>query len=298
LKRSYKYFLFIFPAIYLLLGFYFRQVFGDLSLRSIDPEYIHFISALCVSTGKFSQANIDQPASVLQLLLAVVFRVVYFFRGNGLPYFQDVISHSDLYLSVGSLVITTIIAVSLLWAGKAVKNITNNIIYALAIQTSPFLLNIWYDLTGRIYVELLFIVPVLILQVLLLREIYPQNENYKPRIFLYAFAVAIGMSLKMTFLPFIVLPLFLIKNIRNKLRYLLYTIISFFLLSLPVVFQLNKFRNWMESIFIHSGAYNGGAKNIIDPGLFVMISFMPSFFLFSLSWRSSSTKGRNRFLPA
>jgi len=269
LKRSYKYFLFIFPAIYLLLGFYFRQVFGDLSLRSIDPEYIHFISALSVSTGKFSQANIDQPASVLQLLLALVFRVVYFFRGNSLPYFQDVISHSDLYLSVGNLVITTIIAVSMLWTGKIVKNITNSTLYAVTIQTSPFLFNIWYEITGRIYSELLFIVPVFILQVLLLREIYGQSKNYKPQIFLYAFAVAIGMSLKMTFLPFVVLPLFLIKDIKNKLRYLLYTIIFFFLLSIPVVFRLNKFSSWMKSIFIHSGTYEGGSKNIIDPGLFV-----------------------------
>ena len=269
IKDYYKYLIYIFPALYLLLGFYFRQVFGDLSLRSIDPEYIHFISALCVSTGKFSQANIDHPGSVLQLLLAVVFRVVYFFRGHNLPYFQDVISNSDLYLSVGNLVITAIISIAMLWAGKAVIKITDNVLYALVIQTSPFLLNIWYDIIGRIYPELLFVVPVFILQVLLLREIYHQDKNYKPQIFLYAFAIAFGMSLKMTFLPFFVLPLFLIKNIRNKLRYLLYTIISFFLLSLPVVFQLNKFRHWMESIFIHSGAYEGGNKNIIDPGLFV-----------------------------
>jgi len=269
MKHYYKYLIFIFPAIYLLLGFYFRQVFGDLSLRSIDPEYVHFISALCVSTGKFSQANIDHPGSVLQLLLAVVFRVVYFFRANQLPYFQDVISHSDLYLAVGNLVITVVISAAMLLAGKAVKNITNNVLYAMVIQTSPLLINVWYDITGRIYPELLFVVPVFILQVLLLREIYHQDKNYKLQIFLYAFAIAFGMSLKMTFLPFLVLPLFLIKNIRNKLRYLLYTILSFSLLSLPVVFQLNKFRMWMEGIFIHSGAYQGGSKNIIDAGLFV-----------------------------
>ncbi len=269
IKNYYKYLIYIIPALYLLLGFYFRQIFGDLSLRSIDPEYVHFISALCVSTGKFSQANIDHPGSVLQLLLAVVFRVVYFFRANRLPYFQDVISHSDLYLAVGNLVITVVISAAMLLAGKAVKNITNNVLYAMVIQISPLLINVWYDITGRIYPELLFVVPVFILQVLLLREIYRQDKNYKPQIFLYAFAIAFGMSLKMTFLPFLVLPLFLIKNIRNKLRYLLYTILSFSLLSLPVVFQLNKFRIWMESIFIHSGAYEGGSKNIIDSGLFV-----------------------------
>jgi len=269
IKSYYKYSIYIIPAVYLLLGFYFRQIFGDLSLRSVDPEYIHFISGLSVSTGKFSQANIDQPASVLHLLLALVFRIVYFFRAHNLHYFEDAVSHSDLYLAVGNLVITLIIAISLLWAGKAVKNITNNTLYALVIQTSPFLLNIWYELAGRIYAELLFIVPVLILQVLLFREIYHRNEDYKSRIFLYAFAVALGISLKMTFLPFLFLPLFLIKGIRDKLKYLFYTIIFFFLVSLPVVFQFNKFQHWMFSIFIHSGTYEDGAKNIIDTGLFV-----------------------------
>lgn len=269
IRDNYKFLIYIIPAVYLLLGFYFRQIFGDLSLRSVDPEYLHFISGLCVSTGKFSQTNIDQPASALHLLLALVFRVVYFFREHNLPFFEDAISHSDLYLAVGNLVITVIITLSLLWAGKVIKNITHNTLYALVIQTSPFLLNIWYDLAGRIYAELLFIVPVLILQVLLFREIYHQNKNYKLRIFLYAFAEALGISLKMTFLPFLFLPLFLIKSIRDKLKYLLYTIIFFFLISLPVVFQLSKFLHWMFSIFIHSGTYEGGAKNIIDAGLFV-----------------------------
>ncbi len=255
--------------MYLLLGFYFRQIFGDLSLRSVDPEYVHFISALCVSTGKFSQANIDHPGSVLQLLLALIFRVVYFFRGHNLPYFQDVIGNSDMYLSVGNLVITVIISAAMLLAGKAVKKITNNILYAMAIQTSPFLLNIWYDISGRIYPELLFVIPVFILQVLLLREIYRQDENDKSQIFLYAFAVAFGMSLKMTFIPFVILPLFLIKTTKARFKYLLYTIISFFMLSLPVLFQLNKFRHWMTDIFVHSGSYKGGAKNIIDSALFI-----------------------------
>ncbi len=268
IKNYYKYFLYVIPVLYLLMGFYFRLIFGDLSLRSVDPEYVHFISALCVSTGKFSEANIDHPGSVLQLLLALVFRVVYFFRANGLPYFQDVISHSDLYLAVGNLIITVVISSAMLLAGKAVIKITNSLSYAMVIQTSPLLINVWYDIIGRIYPELLFVVPVFILQVLLLREIYSRDKAYKYKIPLYAFAIAFGMSLKMTFLPFLVLPLFLIDGRWNKLRYLLYSIIFFFLLSLPVAFQLNKFRNWMEGIFIHSGAYEGGSKNIIDFGLF------------------------------
>ncbi len=268
MKNRYRTLLYFFPVLYLLLGFYFRQVFGDLSLRTIDPEYIHFISGLCVSTGKLGQANIDQPAALLQILLAAIFRIVYFFREHSLPYFEDVILHSDMYLAIGNLAITVILATAMLWAGKAVYRITNNAVYALALQASPFLLNIWYDLSGRIYAELLFLVPVFMLQVLLLREIYGTEQTERRRIWLYALTVAIGLSLKMTFLPFFFLPLFFIRTVRNKLKFSLFTLLFFFLLSPQVLVQFGRFRRWMLSIFIHNGTYEGGARSIIDPHLF------------------------------
>jgi hypothetical protein len=269
MKNRNRVWLYLFPALYLLLGFYFRQVFGDLSLRTIDPEYIHFISGLCVSTGKFSQANTDQPAALLQILLAVVFKAVYFFREHNLPYFEDVIRHSDLYLAVGNLTITAILSTAMLWTGKTVHKLTRNPAYALAIQASPFLLNIWYDLSGRIYAELLFLIPVFMIQVLLLRELYDQNLSDRKRIGLYALAVSVGLSLKMTFLPFFILPLFFIRRIRNKLKYGLLTALFFFLFSPQVLFQFGRFRRWMFSIFIHNGTYESGAKSIINKQLFI-----------------------------
>ncbi len=268
-RKYYTLLVAILPAVYLFLGFYFRQVFGDLSLRSVDPEYIHFISGLSVSAGHLSDANIDQPASILHLLLALIFRLTYFFRGHNLPYFEDVVRHSDLYLSVANLVITTLVASVMLWAGKAVERITKNVLYAMLIQISPLLLNIWYDLFGRIYVELLFAIPVLMLQVLVFKEIYEQEAKDRVKAFQYGFVVALGMSMKMTFFPFIFLPLFLIKTIRGKFRYVFYTLVSFCLLALPVVFQFKKFIRWMTDLFMHSGVYRGGPKSVIDPALFI-----------------------------
>ncbi len=268
MKKLPGYLIFVFPVIYLLVGFYFRQVFGDLSLRSVDPEYVHFISGMCVATGKFGQANVDHPASVFQLLLAVIFRAVYFFRGHNMSFFEDAMVHSDLYLSVSNLVFTVIISVMMLWAGKTIYRITHNLSYALAIQTAPLIIHVWYDISGRIYPELLFIIPVYLLQVQLMRELYDQGNSPKRSVYLYAFAVAFGISLKMTFIPFIVLPLFLIPKYKEKLRFLLATLIFFFVLSPQVAVQFSHFKNWMKGIFIHSGAYEGGNKNIIDLSVF------------------------------
>ena len=268
MKKYSKYLLIIFPALYLLLGFYFRQVFGDLSLRSTDPEYIDFISSMCVATGKFSQANIDHPGAIFQILLAVVFRITHFFRGSGTPFFEDAMAHADLYLAVGNLAITAIISFVIFWAGKATLKITNNITYALIIQTAPFIINVWYEIIGRIYPELIFVIPVYLLGIQLLKEIYQQNKNSKQSLYIYAFVTGIGLSIKMTFLPFAILPLFMLKKISSKLKYLLYSTIAFFILSPQVAFQWHHFWGWMKGMFIHSGRYQAGGSNIINAELF------------------------------
>lgn len=264
LGSKYKILLVIFPALYLFIGFYFRQIFGDLSLRSTDPDYLHFLSGMCISTGQFSQANIDHPGSALQLILAFVFRLTYFFRGGSQPYFEDAIINSDMYLSIGNLVITVLLAVSILWAGYKTFKITKNLFYSILIQTSPFLMDIWYAIIGRIYPELLILIPIVIIQVQLLKEIYSDKPNSTKDILTYSFAIAFGLSLKMTFLPLAFIPLVTIRSIKGKLQFAAICCLMFLAISLPVTFQLERFWNWMKGIFMHSGAYQGGDSNIVD----------------------------------
>jgi hypothetical protein len=285
MSRYKKYLIVIFPFLYLFLGLYFRQIFGDLSLRSTDPEYIHFLSGMCISTGQFSQANIDHPGSGLQVLLAIVFRLVYLFRGKTYPFFEDAMINSDMYLAVGNLIITLLLSATLLWAGYKTLKITKNIVYALVIQSSPLLINIWCEIFGRIYPELLFVIPVLILQVQLLKEIYRENEGSSiGDILTYSFGIALGMSLKMTFLPFIFLPLIILNPIKRKMQFVVASSLIFLLIALPVTLQLERFWNWMKGIFIHSGGYQSGEKNIINKDLFVenfknIISSEKTFFI-------------------
>ena len=268
-NNYYKYLIYIIPAVYLLLGFYFRQIFGDLSLRSVDPDYLHFLSGLCISTGKLSQANIDHPGTPLQILLAIIFQIIYFFRSHNLSYFQDVILHSDFYLAIGNLTVTVLIAAVLFWVGKAVYRVSGNLLYALVIQTAPLLIKMWYDIIGRIYPELLFVIPVFILVFLLFREMFSAESRSGNSVVLFALAVGLGLALKMTFVPFMVLPLFIIRKNRNRIKYLLFTIFFFFLFALPVLFQFNRFQHWMIGIFVHSGPYNSGNSNIIDVSSFL-----------------------------
>ena len=243
MKRYLKTLLFVFPIFYLLLGFYFRQIFGDLSLRSTDPDYIQFLSGMCISTGQFGQANIDHPGSAMQMLLALIFRIVYLFRSHSVPFFEDAMLNSDMYLSIANLVISFAIAITLYWAGSEILRITKNYFYALAVQTGPFIINIWYEIIGRIYPELFFVIPISILSVQFFREMYRESGKQQDfqDVWMYSLTIALGMALKMTFLPFVFIPLIVLKSVRHKLQFAGISSTIFLIVTLPITFQMKVF---------------------------------------------------------
>src|SRR5660397_3345 len=180
--KNVKLFLYIFPFLYLIAGVYFRHLLGILSLRSVDPDYVYFISGLHISEGYFKVGHIDHPGTPLQILIAIMFRIIYLFRGNTAVYIEDVFLHPDLYLSITSLVITILTAGLLLYAGKKIFQSTKSIFYAILIQTAPFLPVIWYDLIGRITPELMMPFPVILLTVAIIKIYYEGDNVYNKTI--------------------------------------------------------------------------------------------------------------------
>jgi len=90
--------LFVVPSIYFIIGSYFRSILGDLSLRSLDPDYIYFITGLGISEGHFNVYHVDNPGTPLQYLMGFSYRITHLFRPGGGTYFEDVFKTPDLYL--------------------------------------------------------------------------------------------------------------------------------------------------------------------------------------------------------
>lgn len=256
--------LFILPALYFVAGSYFRNLLGILSLRSCDPEYIYFMSGLTLSDGAIKLGHIDNPGTPLQILVALVFKLTYFFRSPTIPYVEDVLMQPDLYLSVTSLFIAAITAALLYYAGYKVFQYTKSVFYALIVQTAPFLPVIWYDLIGRVAPELIMPFPVILLTVLLIK-IYSQKESFTYKsVLLLAFISAFGLSIKLTFLPLWIIPFILIEGWKKKFVFSGSAILLFFIIAFPMTLQFNIFWGWIVKLFMHSGAYGGGESNIVD----------------------------------
>jgi hypothetical protein len=135
-KMRMKLILGILPLAFLLCGFIFREMASPYSQRSIDPEYIYFISALSMGSGIPDVAHIDNPGTPLQVLGAIVFRVVWLFEASGKPFAESVLTQSDDYLTWLNISLSLLLFIGLYWAGRKTYGlILSN---RLAYSDSPF----------------------------------------------------------------------------------------------------------------------------------------------------------------
>ncbi|HAQ18197.1 MAG TPA: hypothetical protein DCR40_03070 [Prolixibacteraceae bacterium] len=260
-----KYVLLIVPLSYIFLGSYSHQLIGLYSLRAGDPEFIYFISGLSLANGKFMLGHIDNPGTPLQYLAAFVFKGVYALRSHHAPFNHDVLANPDMYLHVLNLILTTVVAIFMYFAGKILLRISNNLTYSVLLQLSPLFTSIIFLNVGRVVPENLMPVPVMLLSLLLLYLYYrPEDGQDRKHSIWFGLISAFGLSIKLTYFPLWIIPLIVIKSWKNKLIYSGTAIVSFFVMALPVTLQISFFWGWIKGLFIHSGQYGQGESNIIN----------------------------------
>lgn len=232
-------------------------------MRSVDPEYIYFMSGLSIANGKLILGHIDNPGSPLQYLTAIVFRAVYLFRSHRISFNEDVFSNADMYLRVLNIVLTVVVSTFVYYAGKLTYKITHSISFAILLQFSPFFTSIIFGNIGRISPENLLPIPVMLLSILILNSIYNVEESKRENSILFGLISAFGLSIKLTYLPLCIIPLVIIKVTKNKIIYFASAFISFFVIALPVTLQINVFWKWIMGLLFHSGQYGKGETNIV-----------------------------------
>ncbi len=256
--------LFILPLLYLIAGMHFRFLLGNLSLRSSDPDFVYFISGLSISEGSLKVGHIDHPGTPLQMLIALVFRVVYLFRNRSIPYVEDVFLHPDLYLSIASVFLAVITAGLLFYAGRKVYASTKSVMHAILVQSAPFLPLIWYDLIGRVTPELMMPFPIMLLTVMVIKIYYDQTPINMRTILLLSLISAFGLAIKLTYILLWIIPFFIIDSWKKRGAFVGLSLFFFLVFALPVTLQLHRFWKWVKGLFIYSGQYGGGEANIID----------------------------------
>ncbi|MCX6234517.1 MAG: hypothetical protein NT175_07310 [Bacteroidetes bacterium] len=233
-------------------------------MRNVDPEYAYLTNGLYMSLGHLNVYHIDNPGTPLQIVVAFVCRIVYFIRSPHISYLEDVMMNSDLYLNIINHVVISITAVVLFIAGVLAWRITGFLPYGLLIQTAPFYSNITYDIIGRLTPELLIPIPVLLLSIMILKVVKSNTGKFNfLTILLFGLISGFGLSIKLTYFPLLIIPFIIIPGYKDKVKFLILSILSMFVFAMPILYDLVFFTRWIKDLIIHSGHYGNGEANVL-----------------------------------
>ena len=96
--------------------------------------------------------------------------------------------------------------------------------------------------------------------------VFNKNLTKSARWYMIALALVsgFGMATKLTFLPLLIIPLFVLQKLRNKIGFLFLTGISFILWTWPIIPQYKTLCEWYYRILTHTGYYGLGNVGIIN----------------------------------
>jgi hypothetical protein len=263
-RSSYKLLtLFIFPITLFSVGVLYIMATGPFFLKGVDPEYAYLFNGLLIADLKFNVPYIDHPGTPMQCIIALVIRTLHLFR-PGISMVQDVLLNPEVYIRAVLYTVNVLNAMALLLLGYFTFRVSQNLVVALFMQLTPFTHIITLEVMGRMMPEPLMNIVVCGWLILMAGLIYgnPDKLNYKRYSVLFGFLFGISLADKLTFLPFFMLPLFLLPAWKNKLRYLFSSVFFFLVFAFPVALKIAAFKKWVTGIFLHTGNYGSG-----DPGI-------------------------------
>jgi hypothetical protein len=239
-------------------------------LKSVDPEYAYLFNGLLLAQGHPDIQYTDHPGIPLQLLVAIVSRVLHFFR-PGQSLVNDILLNPETYIRATLYTASCINAVAVFLLGLYTYRFSYNLTMAIFLQLTPFSHLLVMESIGRLVPELLMCGLVCGWLIVLVKLIFSEKEerNYKKCSLLFAILVGFSLADKMTFLPYLLLPLIILPTWKLRLRYMVLSIFFFMAFAFPVVLNYKAFFRWITNIFTHIGPYGAGERGVIDWNLFI-----------------------------
>jgi len=299
----------ILPFLFIVAGFY--NLSGNIYFyqRITDPEYFHLLNGINIGLFNLAAPYTDHPGTPLQLIVAVSSWPISFFIPGSLV--NNVIDHPELFLKGAVITKILIVAVALFILGRRVFIITKNSWLALLVQLLPFGSTYTMAVIGRLTPEGFLIFPIAFLLMLLIGYLHDDSEINltNKRIKYFAMIGGLGMAIKFSYLPFLLIPVFMLQSFRQAIRYGLLTVVFTLIFAFPILFNFSKSIAWFGNMAINSGQWGGGEATFIDwsvvPGrLYQLLSFdilftgllivLAGLFLFFMIINKSKTPGLHK----
>ena len=265
MKNKYKYIvLSIIPVSLLLYSVIMRYAEGPFYFNTLyDPCYVYLINSLNLAQF-IAPAHFDHPGTPVQIIGAIVIKITHLFNNKTGDISVDVLSDPEYYLSMIHITLAIINSIILYISSLIIYKATKNIYVSLLLQLSPFIsYMVSYELSV-ITAETFMISVIMLLIAYSIKFIYTEKSSKTNFVIIFSLVSGLGLATKITFAPLFVIPLILLKGIRDKLKYTFLTSLSFILFFLPSISNIGYFLNWIKSLFLFDGLYGKGNPVIID----------------------------------
>ncbi len=265
-----KIILLILPVFHLLISMIIQNRLGYFFLGITDPEYFHLLSGVAMGKLHLDTGYIDHPGTPIQIIIAIASEIVYLFSNDSNIYY-DVVKNPELYIFASNLLFNIFLMFTMVYIGRKITRLTNNINAGLLFQLGFFISIGIIKVTARMIPEGFMLLPLSFLMVLQIRYIYDDNFFKKQKKYLISFSLIIGWGIatKLSFAPFIIIPVVILSGLRNKILVIIYSIVAFFLIAFPVLSHLNYFWSWVSNMIIHTGRWGTGKIGFMNLSAFL-----------------------------
>ena len=255
----------VLPSVFLILSVLIHFNEGKFYMSYVDPEYFHLFNGLNLAVFNLAVDFIHHPGTTLQVIFAVSAWIVNLIL-PGSNIITNAMNDPEVFIHGASILLNLLTSSAIFVLGFYTYRYTQNIFLALMLQLMPFASYKLLLISGRLIPETALIGPILILALLIVRFLYDQNREKNIKQYLIGFAVVGGLGIagKFLYLPFLIIPLFILSDSKIRLKYVLYTAIAIVVFAFPVFVHLGKSWDWISNMFIHSGKWGGGDANVYD----------------------------------
>ena len=273
MKKSHLFVLLILPAVLVFTAALLRYSQGPywITYNSYDPEYLYIVSSLALAEDKEMRTT-GNPGTTLQILGAVTLKISHALdlsEKDSLEF--SVLKNPEFYLTVINIILITLNVVLLFIIGWVTFALTKNIYLSLLLQLSPFLSDIMLTRgLARVCTEPLLLFSSFLFVLILVKMVLDKNFSKTAHWYMMAlsFVSGFGLATKLTFIPLLIIPVFVLPKLRNKIGFLLLTGLSFVFFTWPIMSQYKNLLNWYYRIITHTGYYGSGSPEIINTSIY------------------------------
>lgn len=281
--------LLIIPFIIFFSSVQIKNAQGSYFQRNdYDPDYIYLINSLNLAQLKgYGVGNVDHPGTPVHAIGAMVILLKYNSGNKDLDMVSSVLFNPNEYTIAINRTLIFLISIALFFLGVVIFKLYGNIYMSLFFQLPFFISQMFtFHLTKVSADPFIMFIDLCLITAIFLYINKTDLSRGMQNLFIIIFSVltGLGIAAKIIFIPVAIIPFMILKGGKQKLLYVVLSLIFFLFFVTPAFSSTNiaYFLYWIRKIVMHGGVYGTGNDEVLSYttmslNLQKMISNIPLF---------------------